>query len=64
MWILEWTVCNKGLRLLGLVFDERLSWWPLVRDIVSRYRAKLWGLVRLRDAEASLDVLLANYCAV
>ena len=55
--------CVSELRLLGLIFDEHLSWWPLIRDLASRARAKLWGLVRLRDAGAGSDVLLANYTA-
>ena len=46
--------CVSELRLLGLIFDEQLSWWPLIHDLASRARAKLWGLVRL---------LLANYTA-
>ena len=33
--------CVSELRLLGLIFEERLSWWPLIRDLVARARAKL-----------------------
>ena len=55
--------CVSELRLLGLIFDKQLSWWPLIRDLALRARAKLWGLVRLRDAGAGSDVLLANYNA-
>ena len=30
-------------RLLGLVIDDRLTWWPLVHDIIRRSRAKVWS---------------------
>ena len=29
------------LRLLGMVFDEELSWWPLTNDLVRRCNAKI-----------------------
>ena len=44
-------------RLLGLIMDDRLTWWPLVRDIVRRSRAKVWSLVKLRDAGATKEQL-------
>ena len=50
-------------RLLGLIFDADLSWWPLVRDLVQRCRAKIWSLVRLREAGADVEQLLAVYIA-
>ena len=51
------------MRLLGLVIDSDLSWWPLVRDIVSRSKAKVWSLVKLREAGASIDQLVTLYIA-
>ena len=50
------------MRLLGLVFDERLTFWALVNDITSRARNKIWGLLRLREAGAPIDILKINYC--
>ena len=50
-------------RLLGLIIDDKLSWWPLVRDIVRRARAKIWSLLKLREAGASQDQLLDLYIA-
>ena len=50
------------MRLLGLVFDERLTFWPLVNDITSRARNKIWELLRLREAGAPIDILKINYC--
>ena len=55
-------LCVPEIRLLGLVFDERLTWWPLVSDLVRRTRSKIWALHRLREAGASVDILLVNYC--
>ena len=51
------------MRLLGLVFDSELSWWPLVLDLVKRCNCKIWSLAKLRDAGASEDQLLALYIA-
>ena len=51
------------MRLLGLLFDSVLSWWPMVRDIVRRCRAKIWSLVKLRDVGAGTDQLLSLYIA-
>ena len=50
-------------RLLGLVLDNRLSWWPMTRDIVRRARCKVWSLVKLREAGANRDQLLSLYVA-
>ena len=50
-------LCVGQMRLLGLVLDETLSWWPLVTDICSRAKNKTWALVRLREAGASVDIL-------
>ena len=51
------------MRLLGLLIDEGLTWWPLVLDIVKRCRSKIWSLVKLREAGASQDQLLSLYTA-
>ena len=51
------------MRLLGLIIDDRLSWWPLVEDVVKRSKAKIWSLLKLREAGASRDQLLALYIA-
>ena len=50
------------MQLLGLVFDERLTFWPLVNDITSQGRNKIWGLLCLREAGAPIDILKINYC--
>ena len=50
-------------RLLGMVIDDRLSWWPMTRDIVRRARAKVWSLVKLREAGADRAQLLSLYVA-
>ena len=50
-------------RLLGLILDDRLSWWPLVRDTVQRAKAKIWSLVKLRDAGANVEQLVELYIA-
>ena len=52
----------QELRLLGILFDHELTWWPMVRDICSRSRAKIWSLLRLREAGAELQILTASYC--
>ena len=53
----------KEMRLLGVVVDEGLTWWPLVLDIVQRCRCKIWSLLKLREAGASEDQLLCLYIA-
>ena len=50
-------------RLLGLIIDDRLSWWPLVRDLVKRAKAKVWSLAKCREAGASREQLLSIYVA-
>ena len=50
-------------RLLGIILDDKLSWWPLVRDILKRARAKVWSLVKCREAGATRDQLVAIYIA-
>ena len=49
------------LRLLGLLWDQDLSWWPLVEDIKGRVRAKLWLLYKFREAGANTEQLLTVY---
>ena len=50
-------------RLLGVILDEQLSWWPLIRDLLKRARAKIWSLVKCREVGASRDQLLSIYIA-
>ena len=52
------------MRLLGLIIDEKLSWWPLVRDIMKRSQAKIWSVVKLREAGASTQQLVELYIAI
>ena len=51
------------LCLLGLIIDDRLSWWPLVRDLVKRAKAKVWSLAKYWEAGASREQLLSVYVA-
>ena len=51
------------MRLLGLIFDSNLSWWPLVVDITRRSSAKIWSLVKLREVGADRDQLVSLYIA-
>ena len=50
-------------RLLGLIFDADMTWWPLVHDLTNRCRAKIWSLVKLREVGADTDQLLSLYIA-
>ena len=38
-------LCVAELKLLGLVFDQTMTWWPMVTDLVNRKRSKLWAIV-------------------
>ena len=51
------------LRLLGLLLDQHLSWWPMVEDIARRARNKVWHMIRLRENGASQSQLLTVYIA-
>ena len=53
----------KESRLLGIILDEKLSWWPLVHDLLQRAKAKVWSLVKCREAGASRDQLVSIYIA-
>ena len=50
-------------RLLGIIVDQDLSWWPLVKDLVKRASVKLWSLVKLRDTGADVAQLVQVYIA-
>ena len=50
-----------NMRLLGIPFDHKLSWWDLVDDICSRVRKKLWMLLRFREAGANQCQILTAY---
>ena len=54
-------LCVDELRLLGLVFDHKMTLWPMINDLVRRASAKIWMLLRLREAGAESSVLLTNY---
>ena len=55
--------CVEEMRLLGLVFDDKLTWWPFVADVKKRTNARIWSLVKLRDAGASPKQLADVYVA-
>ena len=52
-------VCE--MKLLGITLDHKLTWWPMIEDLVARSRKKLWALVRLKEHGASRDELCASY---
>ena len=45
------------MRMLGLILDSGLTWWPLVEDLIRRCSAKIWSLVKLREVGAHRDQL-------
>ena len=49
------------MRLLGLLIDSDLTWWPLVTDLTSRCKSKIWSLLRLREAGADIPQLVTLY---
>ena len=49
----------ESMRLLGLVIDDRLSWWPLVQDVKKRAKAKIWSVLKLREAGASIAQMVS-----
>ena len=49
------------MRLLGLVLDQGLTFWPLVLDLVARAKKKVWALIRLRDKGATMEQLSVTY---
>ena len=55
--------CVEEMRLLGLVFDDKLTWWPFVADAKKRTNARIWSLVKLREAGASPKQLADVYIA-
>ena len=50
-------------RLLGVIVDKKRSWWPLVHDLMQRAKAKVWSLVKCREAGATKDQLVCIYIA-
>ena len=50
-------------RLLGIIMDDKLTWWPLVRDIQTHAKAKIWSLVKCREAGATRSQLLSLHIA-
>ena len=53
----------KEMRLLGLIVDSALTWWPMVRDIEARSRTRIWSLAKLREVGASWEQLVDLYIA-
>ena len=56
-------VTVKSTRLLGVMLDSKLSWWPLVNDVCTRAKSKLWALIRMKELGACTPQLLATYKA-
>ena len=54
-------LCQSTMRLLGVIFDQELTWWPLVEDLVSRANSRVWTLVKLREFGAKREQLVENY---
>ena len=54
-------LCHSEMRLLGLLLDEGLTWWPLVTDLIRRCNARVWALVRLRENGATVPQLVESY---
>ena len=55
--------CVDSMRLLGLLFDDKLTWWPFVADVKKRSNSKIWSLIKLREAGASSLQLAEVYVA-
>ena len=55
--------CVDRIRLLGVIIDHKVKWWDLVEDVEERVRKKIWTLVKLREAGASVDELKCVYIA-
>ena len=65
---------DDQVKLLGVILDNQLSFWPLVEDLCVRCSKRMWGLLRLRDNGGSICMLkmayvmhirsLLEYCAV
>ena len=53
----------KEMRLLGLLMDSDMTWWPMINDLVSRCKPKIWSLIRFREAGAAVPQLLTLYIA-
>ena len=51
------------MRLLGLIIDDGLTWWPLVRDVIRRSQSKIWSLLKLREVGADRAQLICLYVA-
>ena len=40
-----------------------MCWWPMVLDVVSRSRAKVWSVAKLCDLGATTEQMLSLYIA-
>merc|ERR1712055_473671 len=52
---------DENIRLLGVLLDNKLSFWPLVDDLCSRAGRRMWGLLRLRDNGGTVMMLKTAY---
>ena len=34
---------------VGMVFNDKLTWWPFVADVKKRSNSKIWSLVKLLE---------------
>ena len=48
---------------VGMVFNDKLKWWPFVADAKKRSNSKIWSLVKLREGGASSKQLAEVYIA-
>ena len=55
--------CVDTIRLLGVLIDSKLSWWPMIKDVEERVRKKVWTLVKMREVGASVEDLTTLYLA-
>ena len=54
-------LCVAEMRLLGVLLDQGLTWWPLVTDLTRRSNSRVWALLRLRENGASKSQLVETY---
>ena len=52
---------NDTTRLLGVLLDSKLTFWPLVEDLCARAGRRMWGLMRLRDNGGDREMLKRSY---
>ena len=52
---------DDQIRLLGVLLDSKMTFWPLVEDLCSRSGKRMWGLLRLRDNGGTVSMLKTAY---